>query len=298
MHAVVLSFPGHFFQTMVCVQRLQKHYPEIERFDFIIDDIQIEPWNTYSQDFFDNIKNYVSKPFGFIKTSTLPGINRCVAGWWRQQLVKLTIDKILSGHGWFVVDGDVIFDSRCEVQNCVPVSFRTADHSRFHIMTLNYVTTMLGIAKGCLDNDSGTVLTNPIPFRLLDTKLLNLLRSHIEDRFQKEFVQLHLDWFDDQTIVADIDPPDRMVMSEWELIECFRRYVLLEQWPLIEIGSGYPLLVDTTNKQQGKNLFRHSYQRDTQIGQHWFEVNEVHVPSQIWNNSQLWMAHNEPWTTR
>lgn len=293
MHAVVLSFPGHFLQTILCVRSLQKHYPEITQITFILDDVECHAWQDYCTDFCQVMQHELSIPWQVKKTSTLDLVSSCVAGWWRQQLVKFTVDQILDDDQWFVVDGDVIFDSRCEIWHHVPVTRTHDETANFSKMCLNYVRNLLGITQGCLDMDGYPVVSSPVPFRYLDRIFLQSLRQHVESRFGKDFVRLHLDWFADQTIVADINPPDRMVMSEWELMECYRRYVQGIEWPFQVTGSGYSIDIDTADKQQGKNLFRHSYQRDSEIGLAWFRDHAVNVTDDVWAKSLAWY-HAQP----
>lgn len=285
MNTAVLTFPGHFFQTALCIQNLLLHYPECtDRITVIADDVQCEPWAGYVSD----LRHYLGSCYPVVPVSALPQISRCVAGWWRQQLVKLTIDQILPGTQWFVVDGDVIFRSRCDVQDCVPISRRYDATSRWSQMCINYVRGALGTNQGIMYDQDQPVTTSPVPFRHLDRDLLQALRGHVESRFNSDFVDLHLGWFQDQTIVADIDPPTRWVMSEWELIECFRQMVLGQRLPYHELGSGYQTDVDLDNADHSNGIFLHSYQRDTVIGRTWFRDQGVAVPDPIWQQAQTW----------
>jgi len=293
MHAVVLTFPGHFFQTKLCVQNLLRHYPEVDQLTFVLDDVEADPWQTFVQDFDWHINQECGMPGDIRLVSDTASIGRCVAGWWRQQLVKLTLDQILPDSEWFVVDGDVVFDSRCEIRDVVPVSRRFDATSRWGQMSVAYVREVLGISQGHLNDQDQHVVTSPIPFRYLNGPLLMALRNHVQQRFGKDFVELHLEWFQDQTIVADINPPDRWVMTEWELIESFRRHVQNEIWPFLDVGSGYALHIDTKDLQQGVNLFRHSYQRDAEIGAAWFEKAGVSVDPEVWQRSKDWYDHHE-----
>ena len=285
MNTAVLTFPGHFFQTALCIQSLLHYYPECgNNITVIADDVQCEPWSSYVSD----IRQYLGDQYPIIPVSTLSRISPCVAGWWRQQLIKLTIDQILPGSQWFVVDGDVIFRSRCNVADCVPISRRYDADSRWSQMCANYVRGVLGTDQGIMHDQDQPVITSPIPFRHLDSKLLRSLREHVESRFGGNFVDLHLGWFQDQTIVADVDPPTRWVMSEWELIECFRQMVLGQQWPYHELGSGYQIDADLHNLHQANGIFLHSYQRDVMIGQNWFESQGIAVKDAVWQQALRW----------
>lgn len=160
-------------------------------------------------------------------------------------------------------------------------------------MSVNYVRDVLGHGPGYLTDGNTRVITSPVPFRHLDKLLLSQLRQHVEARFNDSFIDLHLRWFQDQTIVADITPPVRWVMTEWELIESYKKYVLAQDWPMLEVGSGYPLDVDITAKQNGENLFQHSYQRDSEIGAEWFQSYDVDVRHDVWQRSNDWYNYRE-----
>lgn len=287
MHAVILSFPGHFYQTHLTVQSLERFYPEIDRITFILDDAEQGGWHTYTQDFERSIHSQTSRSFDIILTSDLDPIRSCVAGWWRQQLAKLVIDRILPGDQWFVVDGDTVFVTRCDIRDRVPITHRNDRTSNFSIMSENYVRTLLGISSGYL-TDHVPVCTNAVPFRYLDRSLLESLRQHVESRFDRDFVKLHLDWFADQTIVADWNPPDRMTMSEWELIECYRRYVQHQELPFADVGSGYTHDVDFSEIGQTRDVFVHAYRWDTEIGSDWFESRGVSVDPTTWQKQSQW----------
>ena len=293
MHAVVLTFPGHFFQTQLCVRHLVLHYPEVQRITCVLDDIECSPWISYVEDFTREIRTTWSGQLDIRAVSGMRTISDCVAGWWRQQLVKLTLDHWLDDDQWFVVDGDVIFHSRCDVWNRVPISRRGDHASRWSSMSVNYVSGVLGVSQGFLTDGASRVITNPVPFRHLDRSLLTALRQHVEARFHADFVDLHLRWFADQTIVADIDPPTRWVMTEWELIECYRRWILDLEWPLIEVGSGYPLDASILDKQGGQNLFYHSYQRDSEVAPAWFSSQGLDLDRDVWSRSQHWYNYRE-----
>jgi hypothetical protein len=286
----VLTFPGHFFQTALCIQSLLRHYPDYTNtITIIADDVQCEPWVSYISD----LRDFYQDRFEVIETSTLCKIPDCVAGWWRQQLIKLTLDQILPGHEWFVVDGDVIFRSRCEVADRVPISRRYDPASRWNQMCVNYVRGVLGTDQGVLHDQDQPVVTSPVPFRCLDRDLLQCLRGHVESRFSSHFVDLHLGWFQDQTIVADIDPPTQWVMSEWELIECFRQMVQGQRLPYHDLGSGFQIDADLEKIRDEHGIFLHSYKRDAVIGPSWFRDQGLAVPDPIWQRALAWYDARE-----
>lgn len=292
MHAVILTFPGHFFQTALTVRSLRQWYPEIKQWSMVLDDVQRDPWWDYEH----HTKQYLGMlfpdlQFDFYRNSDREPLTRCVAGWWRQQLVKLTLDEIQADDEWFVVDGDVVFCSRCEVRDRLPVTQHADIDSGFTKMATNYVTRLLGVDLGYIQWDGRRVGTNPVPFRHLDRALLRSLRQHVESRFDRSFVELHLEWFLDQTIVAHIEPPDRMVMTEWELIEAYRRYVLGQELDLVDVGSGYDMgCLD--NPHPGDHVYAHAYRRDTEIDLEWWQTH-LDMPLQYWDRAVEWYQVQE-----
>ena len=292
MHAVVLTFPGHFFQTSLCVQSMLLHYPEVTKISFVLDDVQAVPWRTYTEDFTHHVRALVDRPLQILCSSHTTGINECVAGWWRQQLIKLSLDQILPDDEWFVVDGDVIFQSRFQIKNQVPISRRYDETSRWSQMCVNYVKGVLDTDHGIMHDRDQPVITSPVPFRYLDRDLLRALRSYVESRFGDDFLRLHLSWFQDQTIVADIDPPTKWVMSEWELIECFRQMVQGHVLPYKDIGSGYQI-ENIPQITPRPNIFIHAYKRDTDVGRLWFEQQGVTIADPIWQRSLEWYYARE-----
>lgn len=297
MNVVVLTFPGHFFQTALSIKSINRWYRP-QTWAIIIDDLSSVVWDSYEQDFVSYLKTeFPWLKFSLHRTSDYPQLHRCVSGWWRQQLVKLTLDTIVDNDEWFVVDGDVVFDAVCDVKNVIPISFRTqGPNSPLAVLGMNYVRNLLGITQGSLTVNNEYVLTNPIPFRWLTAHLLQQLRLHVEQRYNnKNFVELHLDWFDDQTILAFEDPPQRMIMTEWELIECYKQYVLDMKLPLVEMGSGYPLYMHTSELMGQPGLFRHGYIRDASIDRKWLECQNISVSDDIWQRCSDWKTSQEPW---
>lgn len=290
MHVVVLSYPGHFYQTQLSVKSLMKFYPETQKITFVLDDIQTDPWPSYVDDHVSAMSKLLSIPFEVLTTSQMPNIKQCFGGWWRQQLVKLTLDQLVPGDRWFVVDGDVIFQTRSNIENFVPVSFRYQSDQNYSILSCNYVKTLLGISQGNLTCCNTAVGTNPIPFRWLTRALLAGLRAHVESRFGQEFVSLHVAWLKNQTIVADCTPPVKLAMSEWELIECYRRFVLGIKLPFKEVGSGYQLDTDISNLKRDQDVFFHAYLDDAEIDLDWLQRHSK-VDPEIWVRSAEWFQY-------
>lgn len=295
MHAIFITFPGHLAQTTLSIRSANRWFPEITEFSLVVDDIRLAPWSNFTEDLDRYVRYHVPDIELTLRNfSEIPALYRCLSGWWRQQLIKLLIDTMMPDDQWFVIDGDVIFESRCDYIGITPISRRGDTSTPVAQLTENYVKRLLGVEPGFLESGGQRVGTSPIPFRYLDRELLTNLRRHVESKFNKDFLSLHLDWFLDQTIIAYEDPPTRMIMSEWELIEVFQHRVLCKSLPLIDMGSGYPLDVPFSQSWPATNVFRHAYMRDIQIESSWFAQNDLEVWPEIWQRSRDWIQYNEP----
>lgn len=297
MDVVSLSFPGHFFQTALSICSINRWYGPIDHHYVILDDLESGPWQDYHCDAETFLRTSCpDSNLVFIFTSDIPKLDQCLSGWWRQQIVKLTLDKILPGVAWLAVDGDVIFDSFCRYQNIVPISGCTCDGTGIlDIFTENYVRSVLGSDQYRVKHQGSYYLTNPVPYRWLTAEFLQKLRHHVEQRFGNDFVDLHIGWFLDQTIVGMHDDMTKWNMSEWELIEIFRRYVLEQELEVVAVGNGYPLDCDTSMIQAPEGIYRHGYVRDSQMGKDWFHQQGLVVDDHLWNQSRAWIQQREPW---
>ena len=161
MIAVSLTFPGHFFQTKLSIQSIKQWY-DVDRHYVIVDEYEKGPWESYFQD----ACCYYGDGLNFITTASMPHLQNTLSGWWRQQLVKLTLDDILPEDSWLIVDGDVIFETFCPYQDVVPVSIYRLDYNNnINVFTRNYVKNLLGVEKGHIEHDVKFCLTNPVPNR-------------------------------------------------------------------------------------------------------------------------------------
>ena len=282
---------------MLCIRSILTHYQPQKPINLIVDDMDQKTWTSYASD----LKHYLAVNFPDVEfsikvTSDIPWVHDPNSGWWRQQLIKLCVDRLLPGSEWFVVDGDVIFCEPIMIRDVIPISRRIENLTRpISVLGMNYVRQVLGIEQGHLTENGNYILTNPIPFRVLQAQDLQDLRTHVESRFQKDFCRLHIDWILEQTIVAYEDPPTRMIMTEWELLECFKFYVKQLPHPLIEIGNGYQLDVDLDTLVPETPVYLHSYHRDGEIGAEWFRSQEISVPEEIFAKVYNWSVQHEPY---
>lgn len=296
MDIAVLTFPGHTFQTTLSIKSLIQHC-DPEQIFVLVDDIAGQSWLTYEADLQSWLDGQFPKVSIIYKKYSSLDFQNCASGWWRAQLVKLYIDTLLPGTEIFLVDGDVIFDRWAELKNVTPYTLRTPGlQSPVATLHANYVKTVLGIDQGHLSNNGNYIATSPVPFRRLSALTLQALRTHVETIHQKNFLQLHLDWFQDQSIIGFEDPPTRMIMSEWELIECYKTYVQQIPLQLIELGSGYAIDQNTVNCPEPV-IYKHSYQRDVSIGKSWFDSVLGKIPTDLWNSAEAWATAHEPGRT-
>lgn len=293
MNTAVLTFPGHTLQTTLSIKSLLEH-TEIADLTVLVDDISARSWDTYV----DDLQAWLTQQFPDQELEFLPysrlDFQDCASGWWRAQLIKLHSDVLLPDwHEWLLVDGDVIFERWRAIKGVTPYTSSTpGKDTPVAILHQNYVKNLLGIDQGHLEVNGQYVATSPVPFRVLDRDLLRGLRSHVESRFGSTLMDLHLRWFRDQTIIAYEDPPQRMIMTEWELIECYRRYVCHHDGDFLQAGSGYPLDLDLDSLRDPV-LYRHSYLRDSDIALEWFEHRLGAVPDHLWQHITDWVNQYE-----
>lgn len=292
MNIAVLTFPGHIFQTTLTINSIVKLY-QPEQIHVLVDDIAAKSWTTYVED----LKAWLGNCFPNVRLEYTPysqiDFQDCASGWWRAQLIKLHVDTLLSGNKWLLVDGDIIFERIADLDNVTPYTSRTPGQSSpVAVLHSNYVKNLLGIDQGHLEVHGKYVATSPVPFRVVDRTLLQDIRSRAEAQHQQNFLKLHLQWFRDQSIIAFEDPPQRMIMSEWELIECYRHYVTHEPCQFLELGSGYSIDMNITSFMDPV-LYKHSYKRDAQVGKAWFDQEFQVIPQQLWDQAEQWTNRYE-----
>ena len=186
MEAVILTFPGHILHTALTLTSLHSLMPHL-RIHVIIDDLAAGSWTDYYQDFCNWAKDVMFyTQVKFYRYSELD-FQDCPSGWWRAQLIKLHIDQFLESDCWFVVDGDIIFDRvSTDLINITPYTcWHDGNNSVVDTLHSNYVQRLLGTEQRHLTVGEKYVATSPVPFRVLDRSLLQGLRSHVENRYQK-----------------------------------------------------------------------------------------------------------------
>lgn len=213
-HAVVLTYPGHFLLTQITIKSIEEYFPEIQRFTILADDISPIAPSTYINDCKKAYRHNVValSQFDFLKRFASNN-------WVRQQMVKLHLDVILDGNSWFFSDGDIGFTSHIPIDT-VPYGYINAleDPVRTNGQD-NYITYLLGLETPTEWLDPKRICTSVAAFRDMYAETLNSLRQFVEQRFDLNFVDLHYSLSKDR----------RYAISEWELLESYRLYVLKQK---------------------------------------------------------------------
>lgn len=222
--------------------------------------------------------------------SEVPAIDRCHVGAWRQQLVKLCLDRYLPGETWLVIDADVIFEQSLDF-DFIPVAAFSEQHAQTDSTSLGnrlYVKYMLGgpYEKIPIGNNNFAECS-VVPFRQLTRSLLSQIRTHVEKLHQIDFIQLHLDLIQQGKIVG-YDPECRsMVMSEFALIEIYRLYFSAHPMPTGNVGQHHTYTLDLN----GDYRYRHSSLRDWNLGLEWLQAQGLRITDDQWQMSKLFIKN-------
>jgi hypothetical protein len=271
---VITTFTGYFFITVLCLRSVKKYLSHLP-VDIIIDDYDLTHWPTYV----DDCKQYLTDQFpdldiNFVLFSQLPQVDDARhGGWFRQQLIKLHLDQLIPADNWLSVDADVVLRAYPLI-DVIPVMRKSAD-AIDHGNRL-YVKYMLDIEKPFLGNSSDHLCASGVPFRWLSKDLLKNLRHRVEQTHNKNFLQLHVDLMKSGDIVAYDPDMQRMIMSEFQLIEVYR-----DQFSN-----------DNFNISIGTSAFDHDSVKDWHRERTWFESQEIPVSNQHWHLSQQVGQHH------
>lgn len=230
---VLTTFPGYFYSQIRCLRSIQKYAAGFS-IDIIIDDFDIQHWPTYVEDCQQYIKfNFPDTDITFHRFSDFAGMRRVrTGGWFRQQLVKLYLDKFVTGDKWLLVDADVEFTEPVSVD--ILSAIVTKEPDPINVGNRLYVGFMLDTDKPWVVNEHEYWCLSAVPFRHLERDLLAGLRNHIESIHNKSLFDLHLELFEQDKLVA-FDPDSKtMIMSEFQLIEIFRNRYYTTPMPIGE----------------------------------------------------------------
>jgi hypothetical protein len=270
---VITTFTGYFFITVLCLRSVKKYLSHLP-IDIIIDDFDLQHWPTYVAD----CQQYLSSQFpdlnlNFVLFSQLPHVDDARhGGWFRQQLIKLHLDQLIPNTHWLSVDADVVFKEYPTI-NIIPVRSTTAD--AIDAGNRNYVKHMLSVDRPYLGRSDEHLCASGVPFRYLSQPLLTQLRQHVEQIHNKNFLQLHIDLMKSGEIVAYDPDMQRMIMSEFQLIEVYRDQFCNDDFE-IKIGT---------------SAFDHNSIKDWHRDRVWFESQNVPVTDRYWQLSQTVGQH-------
>lgn len=256
---VITTYPGHFLLTASTIQSYLKHNPKIPVV-IIVDDLSNFAWPGYLDDCQELYSHQV------IPVSYLPGINQYKhAPWYRQQIVKLYLDQLITYNNWLSVDGDICFREPLRTQ---AVFYTVSPGGSTQQKQNAYVQKALGIASpGIWAYGKQLCVSNP-PIRFLTRQLLKNIRQHITQIHQKTLMELHLELMGDQYSV-----------SEWELIENFKTHVLNESCNLVQYHT---YQIGNEPKHPAKHWCLTCYATDQEVGRTWFEQQDIKVSDSMW----------------
>lgn len=272
---VLTTFAGYYFTQISCLRSIQKYAAGFP-IDVIIDDFEIQHWPTYPDDCQKFIKdNFPDVDITFHKFSDFAGMEQVrTGGWFRQQLVKLYLDKFVTGNRWLLVDSDVEFVESLRVE--VASAVLRHDPTPVDIGNRLYVQQMLQCDKPWVIDEHQYWCMSSVPFRLLQRDLLEQLRTHSETANNENFFLAHLKRFENNTLVAYDPECKTAVMSEFQLIEVFRHRYYHTPLPLGD---------------RTVSNFDHSSTKDWEFDRSYFEQKNISVQDREWQLSQTFGAN-------
>lgn len=265
---VVTAWPGYFFMSVLCIRSIEKHFHNTP-ITILVDDFDLKLWPDFPEQYQIYLKSQFDKlDIDFQRYSQLTGVNDAgTGGWFRQQLIKLHVDNFVKEENILLVDADVILLEK-PTWHAVPATpWPLGPVSKGF---QNYIKFMLGI-EPFLGTKEQNLCASWVPIRFVTRDLLQSLRDHIEHVHNKNFLQLHIELMQQQKIVAYDSNGLSMVMSEFEMLEVFRRHL----WK-------FPLPFRKFVEE-----FYHTSKEDWINGKTWFEDQQVLIPDNLWNNLEI-----------
>lgn len=218
---VLTTFPGYFYSQIKCLRSIQKYAAGFP-IDIIIDDFDIQHWPSYVDDCKQYVQfNFPEADITFYQFSNFTGMAHVrTGGWFRQQLVKLYLDKFVTGNKWLLVDADVEFVEPIRLDT---ISATVSDQpDPINVGNRLYVKFMLDTNTPWVVNEHEYWCMSSVPFRYLQRDLLTGIRDRVESIHNKSLFDLHLELFEQDKLVAFDPNGATMIMSEFQLIELFR----------------------------------------------------------------------------
>lgn len=283
--AVVLTYPGHFLLTKVCLQSL-KHISDLTNIKVIADDLSLHAWTNYIEDC-ENLYNVEVIPTSGNKILRSWKDNP----WIRQQMVKFYLDSFVE-HDVFFTDGDCKFFTdvpryctpyTITKYSGVPLSERDPLPGEVTSQQQNYVDTFLHNHYPPLDDPKKivrrgrTVGTSGCPFRDIKLDVVKELRDYVETVFHnangtfKNFSELHQHHQYNTTLS----------ISEWEIYERFRKHILQQELEMVF----YPphSQHDKSTHPSNGDFFATCFECDFDMGIEWFLQEKVPQAENYWD---------------
>jgi hypothetical protein len=272
--AVITTFPGYFFSTILTLQAVYKYLGKLP-VSILIDDFDHAAWPNYV----DDVKSYVAQHFDnenidYKLFSQLHDVDSAkTGGWFRQQLIKLHLDQMVNDNHWLLIDGDTVLDDIPDLQS---IPLFAGPGSSIDIGNRKYVEFMLAIDQPYFATDKEWWCASSVPFRYVSRELLTQLRQHVEKIHNENFLQLHINLMKQHQLVA-FDPEHQcMIMSEFQLMEIYRHRV--QQWPYLRFG--------------GASAFRHDSVKDWNRNINQFVDHGLLNVDQYWSHCQQFGKHH------
>jgi hypothetical protein len=291
----ITTWPGYFFQTALCIRSIIKHFPS-RPIHIIVDTNHsnghpiASPWPNFESD----LKQYIQQQnlqlpeIVWHTVNEVPSIDQSNVGWWRQQLVKMCLDQYLPGDSWLVVDADIIFNGYPDFDK-VPVivdHLYARENDPITVGNRMYVKHMLGSDHRITYNGYPACCSG-VPFRQLNRLLLTQMRAHVENLHQIDFVKLHVDLCSRGKIVGYDPECKSMVMSEFELIEIYRKYFTDHPLPIHLVPGTHTYTLEIRNA----GVYRHSSLKDWTLGKDWLQEQGLQISDDHWQMSKLFIEN-------
>lgn len=288
---VVITYPGHCLSTIATVQNILGLSGWMVPIHIFVDD-QGQHWTDWpldagDADYIDEFsrimrRNFANNDLVFHRFSDF-GFQHIYDGWLRQQMVKLNLDRFLTGDRWYVTDGDILCDRLLDPDE-VPFNFVADIEHAVNQQNECYIRYFLGVDNARLTYWDRPIFTHAIPCRWLDRDLLTGLRFHSSCLLRNDFNYEHMRLMRAERIIGLGPSNDYMSMTEWDLIENYRAMIgqpgRLTWWrcdkdpPVAHPCDHSPTLYSTF------------FGTDCDLGQEWFHARGLVVDAGIWTKVQ------------
>lgn len=272
---VLTTFAGYYYTQILCLRSIQQYAAGFP-VDIIIDDFDVEHWPSYPTDCEQYIQaNFPDLDITFHRFSNFAGMEQVrTGGWFRQQLVKLFLDRFVTGNCWLLVDADVEFLETPKL-NVVSAVVRY-EPEPVDIGNRIYVQRMLDCDTPWVVDEHEYWCLSAVPFRLIQRDLLEQLRVKVANIHNDNIFYMHLKMFENNTLVAFDSDSKKMIMSEFQLIEIFRHRYYSDPLPIgLHVAS----------------KFEHSSKKDWEFDRSYFEQKNIQVNDREWSLSQTFGKH-------